>query len=665
MLNPTRAPQTTSPKSPHRVPRPAAWARAAAVGRGLPPPESGTRRTAIRTVAILALITTAAYLAWRIVATVDLGAWWVSVPLLLIEIHVAIGLGLLVFSLWDVDRRPRVESVEESAERIAILIPTVDESLDVLTPTIAAALAVRLAHETWVLDDGGRPEVHQLATELGARYLSRADQADGKAGNLSHALDVVEADLVAVLDADHVASPDFLSRTVGYFADPRVALVQTPEEFYNLDSFGHPMRGGRGVHERTLEQRVIQPGRNRWNAAVWSGTGAVLRVSALRDVGGVATGTVAEALHTSVRLHRRGWQTVFHNEVLARGLAVADAASDQVQRRRHATGAMQVLRAENPLLGAGLSVAQRLSYAASLLGWFDAWRWLAIVLLPIAVLLTDTAPLSADLATFAVLFGTTFLLQQLARMALSRGAHVPLLAILLQLVRMTPDLQATRALFARRPPQAAFSVTPKGRTAGDRRRRPEPRLLRALAMISVFAAAWFALAIMVASFVGVVFPWPTYAAFGWLIVDVALLVYAIGRVRNLRFGGERRAGVRFESSFAGWFDGTPCRILDLSLSGARIAVGSLKNPEVHHLVLDLDGADLSFAVEIRGRRPDPVHGPTIGLEFRPGQNLARADLALVLFRTSVVAAPAGQPVGTRAITVPSEGPSAGPEAIPA
>ena len=659
MPNPAVSPAAAPDRSRPTTARPAAWTRAALGERGLPEPESAARRTGIRGLAIAALAATVAYLGWRIVATVDLAAWWVSVPLLLIEIHAAAGLAFLAFSTWDVDRRPEVEPVLATTDRVAVLIPTVDESLEVLTPTIAAALALRLEHETWVLDDSGRPEVHQLATDLGAQYLSRAEQTDGKAGNLSHALDIVEADLVAVLDADHVPAHDFLVRTLGYFADPRVAVVQTPEDYYNLDSFGHPVGERRGIHDRTLEQRTIQPGRNRWGAAVWSGTGAVLRVSALRDIGGIATGTVAEALHTTVRLHRRGWKTVFHNAVLARGLAVSDAATDQLQRRRHAAGAMQVLRAENPLVASGLRPAQRLSYAASLLGWFDAWRSLAFVLLPIVVLLTDTAPLRADAATFAALFGTTFLLQQAARTALSRGSHVPLLAVLLQLVRMTADLQATRFLFGRGGADPTdFPVTPKGRTVAERKRRSEPRLLRGLALLSVFAAAWFALAIMVASFVGVVFPWPTYAAFAWLVVDVALLVYAIGRVRSIRFGGERRSSVRFETTFAGWFDGVPCRILDLSLSGARIAIGTPAHGADHRLVLDLDGAELSFAVDVRGTRSDPVHGATIGLEFQPGQTLARADLALVLFRTSVVAARAGQPVGTRVITVPPDGRSA-------
>jgi cellulose synthase (UDP-forming) len=105
---------------------------------------------------------------------------------------------------------------------------------------------------------------------------------------------------VAVLDADHVAEPTFLTRTLGYFTDPKVAVVQTPQEFYNVESFEHEPGSGattaigldgdqsQRFHEQALFYRVLQPGKNRWGAAFWCGTGAVVRVAALRDVGLVA-----------------------------------------------------------------------------------------------------------------------------------------------------------------------------------------------------------------------------------------------------------------------------------------------------------------------------------------------------------------------------------------
>ena len=624
------------------------WLRPPMPGRDLPMAETATRRRLIRGIAVSALALTVVYLAWRIVATVDLAFWWVSVPLLVLEIHAAVGLALLAFTLWDIDRTPAVDPVVTTSDRVAVLIPTLDESIDILTPTIAAAQAMHVDHETWVLDDGARPEVARLAADLGAHYWARSEPRNGHAGNLAAALERVDADVIAVLHADSIAAPDFLARTLGYLAVKRVALVQTPEGFYNTDSFEHTggRRAGRApVHEQTLLHRLIQPGRNRWNAALWTGTGAIVRVAALRDVGGIAIDTVAPELQTTIRLHRHGWRTVGHNEVLARGLAPTDAATHQLQRQRRATGAMQVLRLENPLRGPGLTGEQRLAYAASLLGWFDAWRWLGVVVLPITILLTNAVPIRADLATFAVLAGVTYALQQVAVLALTRGCRRPILSSMLQLVSMTPDLQAVRHLV--RPREVAFGATPKGRTSDDRRPRSEPRLLRTLALVSVFAAAWFALAIMVTLFIEVPLSWAIYGSFAWLVANVFILVRAIGRVRDLRFGGERRGSVRFESSFAGTIDGAPCQILDLSLNGARIAIDGLSTMDVHLLVVSADDRELALEAVARSTRPDQNGRMTVGLEFAPDQNLARADLALALFRTTVVPERAGQPVGRR------------------
>ncbi|HET7702612.1 MAG TPA: cellulose synthase catalytic subunit [Candidatus Limnocylindrales bacterium] len=612
------------------------------------------RRTAIRAIAVAALAVTVAYLMWRTVATVELAVWWVSVPLLVLEFHAALGLALFTFSLWDVDRRPDARDVLATTDRIAVLIPTYNESLEILTPTIAAAVAMRVDHETWVLDDGDRPEVEQLALDLGARYLTRPEHTHAKAGNLNHALGVIEADFVAVLDADHVASPDFLVHTLGYFDDAGVALVQTPQEFYNTDSFEH--QAGRDgepdrFHEQALFYRVLQPGKNRWGGAFWCGTGAVVRVAALREVGGVATDTITEDIHTTIRLHRRGWRTVYHNEVLARGLAASDAATYQLQRHRWGTGAMQVLRSENPMLVSGLSIAQRLSYAATLLGWFDAWRSLGYLLLPIIVLLTGAVPIKADALTFTLFFGFTFLLQQLSLRVLSRGCHRPFLSIVFEFVRMTPNLLATLTLVTRR--KVAFAVTPKGRTGDARRPAHEPRVLRYLALLSLFAAAWFALTLLGSTFTHYEVPWAAYASFGWLVLNVFLIVSAIGRVRDLRYAGERRASVRFETAFSGSFDGAVCQILDLSLTGARVAVRSISELDSHHLVVLVDGDEVALESVVRSQRVDSGGRTVLGLEFLPGQNLARAALALALFHTTVVPARAEVVTGTRPAVAPT------------
>ena len=218
---------------------------------------SRSRDLVTRAVAVLALTATAVYLGWRAVATIDLAVWWVSIPLYVLELHAALGLGLYTFSLWDVHAGPTARPVRESPLRFAVLIPTWNEPLEVLAPTIAAAVALQPVHETWILDDGDRPHVARLADDLGARYLRRNDRSHAKAGNLNHALGVIEADIVAVLDADHVARPNFLVNTLGYFDDPRAALVQTPQDFYNLASFEHSRTAARDGFN---EQVAVLPG---------------------------------------------------------------------------------------------------------------------------------------------------------------------------------------------------------------------------------------------------------------------------------------------------------------------------------------------------------------------------------------------------------------------
>ena len=206
----------------------------------LPPPESPRRQTVIRATALFAIAVTAAYLVWRLTSTIALDWWWVAIPLFVAEVHNAIGLVLYAIALWDVDAAaPRAPSTARRRQRVAVLIPTYNEPPDVLLPTISAAVALKPKHETWVLDDGHREEIRELAVTLGARYITRPSNEHAKAGNLNHALQHIDADIIGVLDADHVPTARFLTALLPYFDDPKLAFVQSPQDFYNLESFEH------------------------------------------------------------------------------------------------------------------------------------------------------------------------------------------------------------------------------------------------------------------------------------------------------------------------------------------------------------------------------------------------------------------------------------------
>lgn len=607
-------------------------------GAERPAPETASRRRLIHAVSVAALALTLGYLVWRALFTIDLSFWWVALPLLLLELHNALGLGLFTVALWDVDAGPRVEPRDRTDARLAVLIPTFNEPESVLLPTIAAAVALEPAHETWVLDDGRRPAIAKLARDLSARYLTRPDNEHAKAGNLNHALEVIDADLVAVLDADHIARADLLRHTLAYFDDPQVALVQTPQDFYNLDSFEHQGRGGaRLFNEQSVFYRVIAAAKNRWSAAFWCGTSAVLRVEALRSVGGVATGTVTEDIQTTIRLHRGGWKTIYHNEVLARGIAARSASEYMLQRNRWATGAMQVLRAERPFTRPGLSFGQRLGYATTLWGWFDAWRSLGYIVLPIAVVATGAVPISAPLAVFGPLFLSVLLVQFVALRLLARGHYPPVLSILFEFLRMPAVLSGTLALV--RDPGRGFRVTPKGRADGEHTSAPVPLLTRALLALTAAAFLVFGLTLAGVGPLSYDEPGVAIGAAVFLAFNGALLAAAAQRIRQPRFAPDRRDGIRLSLVLRGTVAGGECAVVDLSLAGARVLTG----PSTVAL-----GDEVAFSVRfpretvalqalVRRKLDQGPERTELGLELVDGQHRARARLAVALLATDVTA----------------------------
>ena len=196
--------------------------------------------------------------------------------------------------------------------------------------------------------------------------------------------------LLLVLDADHVPQPDILDATVGYFDDPSVALVQTPHDFGNHDSFQH-FETGR--HDQSMFFEVIMPGKDRHDGAFWCGSAALILRHALEGIGGIATETVAEDFHTTIRLHGQGWHTRYHDETLVQGLAPHDLATFLLQRDRWARGNLAVLRTpENPVVARRLTVKQRVSYLSSLLAYFVPLQRLGMLAVLVAMLVSGRLP---------------------------------------------------------------------------------------------------------------------------------------------------------------------------------------------------------------------------------------------------------------------------------
>ena len=283
------------------------------------------------------LVTAFFYVIWRS-GTLNPDAMIFSVTVFAAELF---GIGTMLLLLHMCWRLPsRKAPPPPSGLTVDVFVTTYNEPVDVVRRTLVAAVRMGYPHVTWLLDDGNRAEMRDLAERLGCRYLARSENTDAKAGNLNNGLKHSTGSFVALFDADHAPHKRFLLETLGYFRDKNVAFVQTPQEFYNLDSFQHRVtRRKRNLWtEQSMFFNVIQPGKDYWNAAFFCGSCALLRRQSLDEIGGFATGSVTEDLHTSLRLHEKGYQSVYHPHALAYGIAVIDVAEYMRQRLRWGQG---------------------------------------------------------------------------------------------------------------------------------------------------------------------------------------------------------------------------------------------------------------------------------------------------------------------------------------
>ena len=415
----------------------------------------------LRALSLVALVWGAGYLTWRVGWSGE-GANPVAFGMLLAtEVYGLYALAILAWFSWS---RPAAEHPPATPGRkVDVYVCTYDEPTEVVMATLAGCRALTYPHTTYLLDDGRRPEMRELAELTGAEYLTRPDNSHAKAGNLNAALPRTGGDLVFVLDADHVPMPDALDALVGYFDDERMAIVQTPHDFFNHDSVQHYVVGR---HEQSLFYRVICPGKDRHGAAYWCGSAALINRHALLEIGGVATETIAEDFHTTIRLQRYGWRTRYHDEVLVQGLAPHDLDGYLLQRDRWARGNLAVFRLpESPLRAKTLNPIQRISFLASLLAYLAPPMRLLLLLTLGLVLWTGELPMKISVAALAALWVPYLLLNLSAGTALARGyMRVPESAHY-ELLTMEIYTRALRCALV--PGKTAFKVTPKqGRDGG-------------------------------------------------------------------------------------------------------------------------------------------------------------------------------------------------------
>ncbi|MEM6553216.1 MAG: glycosyltransferase [Planctomycetota bacterium] len=368
--------------------------------------------------------------------------------------------------------------------KVDVLIPTLNEERALLRRTIRRAIGIEYPHETWVLDDGDRSWLETLCRELGCRYHCRNNRGEGaKAGNLNAVLPRLRGNYIAVFDADALAHPAFLDRTLGMFDNDRVAFVQTPQVFHNVEALecDYDPRTGRYWNGQDLFSSTIQRGFARIGSALCVGSGFVVRRSALDDIGGFPTDSVTEDVHMSMMMHRRGWSSRYLPEALALHLAPDGLGQYWSQHMRWSQGNIQLFFRMLRGMG-GLNLGQRLSYLQTVSGYITLMlrfplRLIAPTIILFGLQAIDPAMLGVPWAV-AVYAGWLLMTYALPPL-LSRCESRPLGSRALNLLRTGPTIVGCWQVLSGHRPK--FVVTPK--TGGA----PAPLIAYAFPMVIFIA----------------------------------------------------------------------------------------------------------------------------------------------------------------------------------
>ena len=461
------------------------------------------------------------YAYWRTTSTLpstdNLAYFIPAIVLYGAEMYCLLMLAMSLFvSIDPIERRPARRLADADLPSVDVFVPSYNESSDILALTLSAAKALDYPTsklQIYLLDDGGtdekrfsrnprtavpaqrrHEELQTLCSDLGVHYLTRAANRHAKAGNLNNGLAHSNGNLVVVFDADHAPSREFLRETVGYFADdPKLFLVQTPHFFSNPDPLEKNLSTFKRMpSENEMFYSMIQKGLDKWNAAFFCGSAAVLRRGALEQVGGFAGLSITEDCETALELHSRGWNSLYVDRPMVCGLQPESISDFIGQRSRWCRGMIQILLLKNPGFKSGLSLPQRICYLSSMMFWFFPFVRLTFLISPLLFILFDLKIFDASVSEF-VSYSVMYLIAgELLRNYLYGQFRWPCVSDLYEYVQSIYLARAIVSVIVN-PRRPTFNVTAKGLTT-DRDRLSE-------------------------------LAWPYFAIFGVLLFTMGVAIY--------------------------------------------------------------------------------------------------------------------------------------------
>ncbi|KAI1759042.1 glycosyltransferase family 2 protein [Hypoxylon sp. FL1150] len=247
--------------------------------------------------------------------------------------------------------RPRYRLEGGSVPRIDVIITCCNESLDIIQDTVLGALAVDYPRDSFrviLTDDGASPAVEKWATGLkqpNLYYTARVKQGNGgyKAGNLNHAVAFIKtlpgkpADFIAGLDVDMIPDRNWLRAVIPHLLlDPGMGVVTPAQGFYNIPT------GDLIFQSNQIAWCISDFVRDSLGCAWNSGSGYILRRTALDDIGGFSSGSVTEDVYSLMLMLSKGWRTAYLPESLQFGLVPSSYLGHIKQHTRWNIGGIQL-----------------------------------------------------------------------------------------------------------------------------------------------------------------------------------------------------------------------------------------------------------------------------------------------------------------------------------
>ena len=537
------------------------------------------------------------YVYWRTTSTLPpVNQLENFIPGLLLYLAEMYSVMMLALSLFVVSRPlpPRPLRVVHKGEfpLVDVFVPTYNEDRILLANTLAAAKNMDWPADklvVWLLDDGSTTQkrnsdniadaraaearyadLQKLAADLDVKYLTRDRNEHAKAGNLNNGLDHSEGELVCVFDADHAPARDFLIETVGYFAeDPKLFLVQTPHFFLNPDPLERNLQTFEKMpSENEMFYGIIQRGLDKWNAAFFCGSAAVLRREALAASDGFSGISITEDCETALALHSQGWNSIYVDTPLIAGLQPATFASFIGQRSRWAQGMMQILRFRFPILKSGLSLPQRLCYMSSTLFWLFPFPRTIFLFAPLCYLFFDLQIFTASGGEFMAYTLAYMVVNLMMQNYLYGSFRWPWISELYEYVQTVHLLPAVVSVILN-PRRPTFKVTAKDESVQVNRLSKISRPFFVIFFVLLFALGVTIYKVYTEPYKADV----TLVVGGWNLLNLILAGCALGVVSER---GERQTSRRVDVSRrcefgvdGKWF---PATIDDVSVNGASIQV---------------------------------------------------------------------------------------------